>query len=79
MLAGACRPGPGPVQAADVGNERVVAHWLGAPLAADAQHPLTERARASIEDVGAEVSVLDRGIDLVVCAVRDRAGVLHDD
>jgi AcrR family transcriptional regulator len=78
MLAAACRPIAGPVAAGEVGNHRVVAHWQGAPLAGDdAQHPLTDRVRSSIDGLGAEVSILDRGIEMVVYAVRDRAGGLR--
>jgi AcrR family transcriptional regulator len=88
MLANACRPDRGPAAAAeagaDQGNQRVEGHWQGIAAAAHAGSPLTtafastSAAEPAVSAVSAaEPSLLDRGIEMLISAVRARASEIQ--
>jgi TetR/AcrR family transcriptional regulator, tetracycline repressor protein len=73
MLANACRPDPGPTACTGEGNKRVADHWKGIAAAAQEGRPLTALASQAARQSAAEPSLLDRGIDMLIAAIRGRA------
>jgi len=73
MLANACRPGRGLPDDADEGNRRVADHWQGVAAAAQEGRPLTALVSQAVGQSAAESSLLDRGIEMLIAAIRSRA------
>jgi AcrR family transcriptional regulator len=73
MLANACRPDPGPPAGTGEGNKRVADHWQGIAAAAQDGHPLTAVMSQTARQSAAETTLLDRGIDMLIAAIRGRA------
>lgn len=73
MLANACRPDRRLPPGADEGNRRVADHWQGIAAAAQEGRPLTALASQAAGQPAAEPSLLDRGIEMLIAAIRVRA------
>jgi TetR/AcrR family transcriptional regulator, tetracycline repressor protein len=73
MLANACRPNRGPPADTSEGNRRVADHWQGIAAAAKEGRPLTALASQTAGQPAAEPSLLDRGIEMLIAAIRGRA------
>jgi TetR/AcrR family transcriptional regulator, tetracycline repressor protein len=73
MLANACRPHQGLPAGAAEGNQRVADHWQGIAAAARNGHPLTALMSQTVGQSAAEPTLLDRGIEMIIAAVRGRA------
>jgi hypothetical protein len=73
MLANACRPDRGLPAGAGEGNQRVADHWQGIAAAAQNGHPLTALMSQAVAQSAAETTLLDRGIEMVIAAIRGRA------
>jgi TetR/AcrR family transcriptional regulator, tetracycline repressor protein len=73
MLANACRPDRGLPADAGEGNRRVADHWQRVAAASQEGRPLTALASQTAGQSAAEPSLLDRGIEMLIAAIRGRA------
>jgi TetR/AcrR family transcriptional regulator, tetracycline repressor protein len=73
MLANACRPARGLPGGAGEGNQRLADHWQRIAAAAQEGRPLTAIASQTARQPTAEPSLLDRGIEMLIAAIRGRA------
>jgi TetR/AcrR family transcriptional regulator, tetracycline repressor protein len=73
MLANACRPDRGLPADAGEGNRRVADHWRGIAATAQEGRPLTALVSQAVGQSAAEPSLLDRGIEMLIAAIRGRA------
>jgi AcrR family transcriptional regulator len=73
MLANACRPDRGLPAGAGEGNRRVADHWQEIAAAAQEGRPLTAQVSQAVGQLAAEPSLLDRGIEMLIAAIRGRA------
>jgi TetR/AcrR family transcriptional regulator, tetracycline repressor protein len=73
MLANACRADRGPPAGTDEGNRRVADHWQGIAAAGQEGRPPTALVSQAVGQPAAEPSLLDRGIEMLIAAIRGRA------